>query len=157
MAKKHLNPIWAAILVVCTTVLLFVFSGQSGTVSNGLSNGLTEMLLSIVGLELSTAEIKVLHYFVRKSAHFGLFFLLGVGLMALFYKYNPRRGFVLASLLSVAVAGANEYHQLLVGTRTASIKDVWLDSSGAVVGCLVYCLLHWLIQYIRKHRQERCV
>lgn len=155
MNQKYWAPLWAVALVLCTTWALFFFSGQSGPESNAVSSGFTEMILSVLHIELTTAQLSTFHVVVRKMAHFGLFFLLGVGLMALFYKFGLKRGIPMAVALSVVVAAANEYHQLLGGTRTASIKDVCLDSAGAIVGCLIYCILCALVCVWRPATQEK--
>ncbi len=155
MKRKYWAPLWAVVLVLCTTWVLFFFSGQSGPESNAVSSGFTEMILSVLHIELTATQLASFHVVVRKMAHFGLFFLLGLGLMGLFYKFSLKRGIPMTVALSVAVAAANEYHQLLGGTRTASIKDVCLDSGGAIAGCLSYCMLCALVRMWQSAAREK--
>lgn len=77
----------------------------------------------------SYATIALLHWIIRKSAHFTeylvLFWLLVRGPMA-------RRPHVALGLCAV-YALVDEGHQLFVPGRTASLYDVGLDFSGALL------------------------
>ncbi|MGH7815538.1 MAG: VanZ family protein [Candidatus Binataceae bacterium] len=76
----------------------------------------------------SVAAISVIHLLARKGAHFAvygiLFRLLVRGPMA------KRRG--LALLICIGYAMTDEFHQIFVPGRGASLYDVALDSSGAL-------------------------
>jgi VanZ family protein len=76
------------------------------------------------------------HFYIRKSAHFWEFFFLS--LLVLRGIRAGRRGWrwawaLMALAVVAAYAGLDELHQAFVPSRTASIYDVLLDSSGAAV------------------------
>lgn len=152
MAKKRSIPMISAVIVTLTIVLLFIFSGQSGPDSNALSRQVMNWIVSVLELELSSVQLKVFHSFIRKSAHVGLFFILGVGLMAFLRRFGLKRALCGSVLLSIGIAAANEYHQFLGGTRTASVDDVILDSISAVAGCLIYCIIYGVVVLSRRMR-----
>lgn len=148
--KKDACSVWAMILVVATIVLLFLFSGQNGTESSAISQGLASNILEFFHLQLTSTQSATFHYLLRRAAHFGLFALLGFGLMALLHNVSLSTAFLLTTLLSMAIGAANEYHQLLGDGRTARLTDVVLDTAGAIAGCLLYCAIRWFISHLKR-------
>jgi VanZ family protein len=87
---------------------------------------------------ISGRQFEVLHFFVRKGAHFTFY-----GMLSLFAYYSwkatlPARriwtfhwtGLAIATTL---IAGTlDEFHQSFVPSRTASYRDVLLDVTGAL-------------------------
>lgn len=76
------------------------------------------------------------HFYIRKSAHFWEFFALS--LLVLRGIRAGSRGWrwswaLMALAAAAAYAGLDELHQAFVPSRTGSIFDVMLDSSGAAV------------------------
>lgn len=60
---------------------------------------------------------------------------------------NPRRRFLIAGLISLAVAVADEYHQVFIPTREGSLGDVLLDVMGIVLALLLISKIHsWQIK-----------
>jgi hypothetical protein len=55
---------------------------------------------------------------------------------------NPRRRFLIAGLISLAVAIADEYHQLFIPIREGSLSDVLLDVMGIVLALLLISQFH---------------
>ena len=52
---------------------------------------------------------------------------------------------ILSFLFSVIYALSDEFHLTFVPGRDGNIVDVLIDSSGAVVGILVSCIVYFLI------------
>ena len=97
---------------------------------------------------------------VRKSAHFGLYMVLGI--VSFWFAFTYSRKILMAVIISVSlpalVASLDEYLQQFRG-RGASLNDVMIDVSGAVTGtvfCLVVFTLVRLIQFfLSKKAQQR--
>ena len=97
---------------------------------------------------------------VRKSAHFGLYMVLGIVSFWFTFAYSGK--VLMAVIISVSlpalVASLDEYLQQFRG-RGASLNDVMIDVSGAVTGtvfCLVVFTLVRLIQFfLSKKAQQR--
>lgn len=89
-------------------------------------------LIHPAGVSGSTHAL--IHLIIRKAAHFGaytVFFLILVS--------GPLRGRPYwALLLCLALASADEIHQLYVPGRTGSAYDVAVDFSGALFGRFLY-------------------
>ena len=84
------------------------------------------------------------HLLIRKSAHFFEYFLFSLLVLRGIRAGRPgwRWTWGLAALgVAACYAGLDELHQAFVPTRTASIYDVLLDSTGAAVA-QVFSALH---------------
>ncbi len=76
----------------------------------------------------SPHTIEVMHYAVRKLAHFTEY-----GILFLLLIRGPMRGHTLLALAACAAyAMLDEGHQIFVPDRTPSLYDVALDCSGAL-------------------------
>lgn len=135
----HVSPrrkllLWLATLVwLC---LLAVFS--TDTFSAEHTGSILWKIVHAAYGEISQRQFAVLHFFVRKAAHFTFY-----GMLSVFAYYSwkatlPARriwtfrwsGLALATTL---IAGSlDEFHQSLVPSRTASFHDVLLDVTGAL-------------------------
>jgi VanZ family protein len=76
-------------------------------------------------------------YFVKKGAH-----TVGYGLLALSYlRALPKRNYLLAWILALLYAAADEFHQSFVPGRNASLIDVVVfDNIGAALALFLYSL-----------------
>lgn len=85
----------------------------------------------------------MIEFMIRKLAHFGSNFLLGLFAYWGFTSKVPSKFFraILIWLSCTGYAATDEFHQLLTGDRTPMIQDVMLDSTGALFGVLVALLV----------------
>lgn len=133
---------WTALLL--WLVLLFYLSDQPAAESDGLSKKVTEVIIETVGrlvpldIESSTTADLVprFNHIARKFAHFGVYFVLGVLMMnsLRISGMRGRKAFILSIVFCVIYAVSDEVHQLFVPGRGAQVKDVLIDSAGAIVG-----------------------
>ncbi len=90
-------------------------------------------------------------FFMRKAAHVGTYFLIGVfaslGLRE-FVKPTWLRS-VLVILSTCGLAAMDEFHQMLTGDRQPTFDDVMLDTCAATVAVVLVLLVSWL-----KHRKH---
>ena len=130
--------------LVLIATLCFIWSnsmvGKEGSAS--LSRTVTAWLNGI--------GIPVTEHFVRKSAHFCEFGLLGCELILLFWL---RSGVHFQNLCNAAFAAllsavTDETIQIFSG-RGSQVQDVVLDFSGALTGIL---LMSFIIQLIEKRK-----
>lgn len=96
---------------------------------------------------LDGGKASMTEFVIRKLAHFGSYFLLGIfgylGLKRIFKIQWLAPIFIWFS--AIAFAAFDEYHQYLTGDRTPSVHDVMLDGAGALTG-IVLCLIVILIK-----------
>ena len=99
------------------------------------------------GSEVSVRRLGIegfIEFFIRKGAHFGIFFLLGFLVYRLSRGYSVRQGkAVFYSLGFVAIfAAIDEFHQSLTPNRTPLLHDVLLDIVGGIFGIMLAILIY---------------
>ena len=133
------------LLVVLWMMVIFYFSHQPATQSSHLSSGITQMMMNALEKMLPGVafDVESFHHLVRKNAHFFVYLVLGLlvanGLRSSGVKGYRRIG--LAMIICMAYAMSDEIHQLFIPGRAGQIKDVLIDSSGALVGVFIGALL----------------
>ena len=79
-----------------------------------------------------------LNYMIRKSAHFFEYAVLAslIGSLLHCYRYTWMNRIIYALFMVLLCAILDEYFQSFVDGRNSSVKDILIDFSGAIVGCL---------------------
>ena len=125
---------------------IFSFSSQNGTESGSLSYEVSKLIvlaynkLLFKGYDNMTLNelIALIHPYVRKTAHVTEYFFLAASVAFPLYVYRLR-GFALtliAGVFCVAFACLDEYHQTFVAGRVGTIRDVYIDSIGILIGII---------------------
>ncbi|HZE73535.1 MAG TPA: VanZ family protein [Pyrinomonadaceae bacterium] len=90
----------------------------------------------------SEATLQIVHFSVRKLAHFTEYAVMGFLAARAFSTSSSeslkRRWFLIGFGLIVIYALLDEYHQSFVPSRTASIYDSMIDSAGGLAALLIY-------------------
>ncbi len=149
--------LWA--LVVIWMGVIFFMSSQTGKESGALSGKVITTIASIVDSDfekMSDEEKSIViekwQHFTRKTAHFSEYAVLGVLCMLALLQYEKIRRqmcIVWSVLIAAMYASSDEIHQRFVDGRGGQVSDVILDSSGALVGCLI---LFGIYMWIRKRK-----
>lgn len=137
--KQNPKLRWLTLVSIIWIIVIFSFSLQSGDESGKLSGGIVAWIVGLFFPE-DFAHIELVHFLVRKAAHFTEYFILG-GLLSLTVreaKWN--RPLLKPWLMGTAVACCDETIQLFSDGRAGQITDVMLDSSGVLTGCAVLTL-----------------
>ena len=150
MGKKHR----AIVYVVLWMALIFSFSAFSSDDSSQQSGRAVQLVLWIVrslsGEKMATALAGAeIEFFIRKVAHFTEYAILGV-LVARALMLNGVWHPLLALEICAAYAGLDEFHQFFVPGRSMELRDVCIDSCGAVFGILMYRLGRMALKRERK-------
>ena len=167
MSKKILvlrYIFWALTLAIMAVI--FFHSAQNATASSDISTSFTMMFLKAVSAKFRALDpdaqiafAEGIQFFVRKGAHFTAYFALGVTSFSAFCTYGLKRYIkhLLAFLLCVAYAISDEAHQLFVPGRAGQVRDVLIDSSGAVTGILLTSFIIFIYEAIqsKKHSEGK--
>ena len=134
-------------------LLIYGFSAQTGEVSGELSYKISYQIVEtkneILGTNKSYDELAAdadsIHYYVRKAAHMTEYCVLAIAISFPLYVYKVRGIWLvlLAGMVCVGFAGLDEYHQSFVGGRGPSVKDVGIDSIGALIGIILVQAFCW--------------
>lgn len=153
--------------MLAVMVGIFLFSGQPGEASAGVSNGVGEWLLGILGIEIppgmSASNVPILSGLtIRKLAHIFLYFLLG-GTSFLFAatlpvkvaaKAGPAVSGGIAFVISLLYACLDEVHQSFVPGRAAQIQDVGVDAIGFCLAIALCMVVSYIVLAVRAKKQE---
>lgn len=141
--------------VVLTMVMIFCFSAQNAEKSTETSSSVVENVLDIVmpKEEITPEVVKKYQFPFRKAAHFGIYMLLGFALANAFQYTLNKKWYVsypASALVSILYAVSDEWHQGFSEGRGPSLTDVLIDSSGAILGILVFITFTYLYCFIIK-------
>ena len=159
MMTKHMKRIMLWLVVFAVAGMIFFFSSMDGSESMKMSNVFTDWFVRLFHPDYDTLppekqqEIYSLFVFiVRKAAHFTEFAAFGASLILLIHEYQLSRAVLWAWGIGTLYALTDELHQLLIGTRTPSLRDVCIDSAGVLFGTLAIMFVFFCIERIRNKR-----
>ena len=133
--------------------MIYSFSAQpadsSSSTSYYVSTKLVQAANTITGQGWDDWEVGArasqIHGIVRKAAHITEYFLLAIAVSFPLYVYGVRGIclMLLAGIICVGYACGDEYHQSIVSGRSASSRDVMIDSIGIFFGVILTRLIGW--------------
>lgn len=137
------KKIMAMVPAIAIATIIFYFSSQPAAQSTVMSDGVTQMLLSIAGklhlLEIQVVDIPAicerLSTPVRKCAHITEYTIFCLSLIFGLHAWNlhGKRLLTAALVLTFFYACTDEFHQLFVPGRAGCFSDVLIDSTGAAL------------------------
>lgn len=142
-----IKKIYLCILILWMGVI-FAFSNQNAEVSENVSDGFTSKVVDVVASVKKDESIKEnkkeiiedSRLFIRKTAHFSLYLVLGI----LIYlnvkdvkKINP---IIISLMFCILYACSDEIHQMFINERTAKVLDILIDTTGSLIGILLIYL-----------------
>jgi VanZ family protein len=135
--------------------VLFYFSRQIGEDSAALSGWFARSVLRHLSF-LNVSE-ETFEFLLRKLAHFGIFAVEGFLVRIALYATKTRRiaNTLIAILLCLPLAIANELSELPIAGRSCSIRDMGIDMGGALLGILVAALIAWIWESVAIRRKYR--
>lgn len=146
--------------VAITMVMIFSFSAQNAEESSETSSTVIENVLGVVmpKEEITPEVVKKYQFPFRKVAHFGIYMLLGFCLANAFDNTIKKKWYI--SYPSALLAGAlyaisDEWHQNFSDGRGPSAIDVLIDSSGALLGILIFIGFVYLYNYIKARKTQK--
>ncbi len=148
--KFKLKPRYLITLIGALLVTVFILSNsfKNPDVSKKLSDSITDFVISGIDVSRETAEL-----FVRKSAHFIEFALLGILVMCLrnHIVAKWRKDFFgFACFLALAIAVTDEHIQSFY-ERTSSTGDIILDFIGTLTGFFIV----WIVTKISRNKKQK--
>jgi VanZ family protein len=128
---------WLTTLAWAATIYAF----STGTYSGSLTGWLLQEVLEFFHILVSPATFRLVHHILRKLAHlseYAIFCMLLYGSFSGGQDFSWRARKALASLVIAATYSlTDEFHQLFVPGRGASIVDCGIDAAGAALGMLL--------------------
>ena len=145
MIQRNHRRIRLCIIILCLN-LAFIWGNSllPGEISGALSKWVRDLINWIFRLPAKDPEQG--HGLLRKIAHFTEFACLGVWLRWLWGMLEAKRlkAVLYPFATAIAVACIDETIQIFVPLRGPGIKDVLIDTAGALTGITILTLTHWL-------------
>jgi VanZ family protein len=146
VSQKSLIPAWLHVWWPALLWSALIFFASTDTFSSSHTALVFKPLLRWLIPSISDNAIDVIHFFIRKSAHFSEYFVFYL----LLYRAirGDRNGWhwswaFAAWFIAVAYSVLDEVHQSFVASRTASPWDSLLDSTGALAALFVLFLFYF--------------
>lgn len=147
------------IAVVLWMALIFSFSMENAAESSESSGGFIRTVLEFFDrdfLSMTDTEqdiaIESLSHFVRKTAHFCIFGMLGLLVTSAVstYTLTARKTSIISLVICALYAVSDEVHQYFVPGRACMIRDMLLDTCGSLCGVVLVSLI---IHAVRKRKR----
>lgn len=145
-----------AILIIINCIVIFNFSAQNSEKSSETSGVVVNRVVDTITTVNKTAKKESLKdkvtFFVRKSAHFLIYTLLGVWLICFVntFSITARKSLLVCVILGMLYAISDEIHQSFIGGRSAELRDVCIDTCGVLFGSFIALGLHRIAKNISK-------
>ncbi len=154
------------LLLLATFAIIFKFSSQIAEESDGISNGVLRKIIDVFPYTKELSEeikIKMVEHgnpIIRKLAHFSIYALVGVWIMAFMSTFDIRlyKKWIISMLVGVLYAASDEFHQSFVPGRGPSIVDVGIDSLGVLTGILAVLIIISIYRALKSDKkiEEKC-
>ena len=152
---KNYKLILSYLFVILWMIVIFLFSNANGELSGSSSKGLISGSITIVDNTLVNLHLKnkpitelereqlieKLNIPIRKLAHFTEYLILCILWLNALSQSNIKHKYIYAILISIIYACSDEYHQTFISNRAGQLFDVFIDSSGVIIGSIIYKLL----------------
>lgn len=146
---KTIFRIILVILLCLTFYEIFQFSNENSVKSSSRSRQVIKNIVDIFPYTKNLSEetkIKIvnnLQPIIRKLAHFSIYTLVGVLIMAFVstYKLLLWKKFSISIIVGLIYAISDEYHQSFVPGRSAEIRDVLIDTTGVIFGIIIIIVI----------------
>ncbi|MDX8361108.1 VanZ family protein [Cytobacillus sp. IB215316] len=136
--RKKPSYIILWITVITWMILIFYLSSQVEEQSDHLSKNITQVIIESAEKVSPQSEFNLhkMNRLVRKNAHFIAYLVLGMLIVLALRNsgWSSLKSSGVALMICVLFAISDEFHQLFVSGRGAQMRDVIIDSAGAIVG-----------------------
>lgn len=131
------NKKFSLLLLIIWMILIFVMSSFNADISSNQSG----MIVNFISKIFNINNMELLSLIIRKMAHFLEYFILGILMLNVIINYNKK--IYLSYIFSILYACLDEVHQLFVNGRSGQITDVLIDSTGIILGILLYRIIRY--------------
>jgi hypothetical protein len=142
MKKRRKRFYFYLILTFAIMITIFCFSNQNADESGEVSNAVLLWIVNRVLHNPQLANSGIGSFVIRKLAHFSIYLCLGASAALLVDEWKPKHcPFVWSWLIPIVYACTDEFHQYFVPGRSCELRDVCIDSTGALLGVIIIRLM----------------
>jgi VanZ family protein len=130
-----------------------IFLLSSGSGSMAATSRIIRPLLEFLFPAASEESLQLMHFYIRKTAHFTEYAVLGYWALRAFSRtaaeWRRNHFYLSAFAVVILVASLDEFNQRFISSRTGSIWDVVLDITGGIFAIAV-----WSVAWRYNRRRE---
>jgi len=162
--KNTTKKVIFGILVLLNCITIFYFSNKMGDDSSLQSNKVVNLIAQIIPAIGNMQEPdktifleQILTPIVRKTAHFSIYALLGILTVNYTFTYKGRSFYqkgLIALMFCMFYAITDEIHQAFIPGRSNEIRDVLIDTLGALIGISICIFITKIYRKIRKEKKN---
>ena len=145
--NKIIKIINIVLLLICMFGI-FLFSSEDRDTSTNTSIETTKKVVSVVSNDEDTSAKIAKDYFneVRKSAHLIEYFCLGILAINVLKDYHKINIWMILICVAFCMlyALSDEIHQIYVPGRSCELRDIFIDTSGSIIGIIIYSLINFI-------------
>ncbi len=164
--KTNIKRIVLVILIIINCTIIFSFSNKVADDSSKQSGRIVNFISQIVPIIKNMPEPDKTNFIegtlttiVRKTAHFSIYTLLGLLSMNFmltfkekeFYKIDLRC--LVALIFCTFYAITDEIHQYFIPGRSCELRDVCIDSLGALTGILLVIIVVGIYKKVKSKKK----
>ena len=147
MNNKIIKIINIVLLLICI-ISIFLLSSEDRDTSTNTSIETTKKVVSVVSNDEDTSTKIAKDYFneVRKSAHLIEYFCLGILAINVLKDYHKINIWMILICVAFCMlyALSDEIHQIYVPGRSCELRDIFIDTSGSIIGIIIYSLINFI-------------
>ena len=152
--KKIIYPI----LLIIWMLVIFLFSNQNGVSSQATSDGFMSNILSVM-TDITNQEITEENklniisgtsFIIRKTAHFTIYFILGILTYLTLSTYQVTKSLLYSIIFCIVYAVSDEVHQLFLEGRAFKLFDIFIDGCGSTFGVLFLVYKEKMLINVKK-------
>ncbi len=129
--------------------VIFSFSNASSDVSNNGSKTIIRYIVKKIYKEKSDSDIEKIVVKInkpfRKFAHASVYLVLANfvnSVLCVFIKNKLKLCNMICLIVCFLYACTDEWHQTFISHRTGQISDVFIDTFGALIGCVIFDFIY---------------
>lgn len=152
------------ILVGVWMIFIFVLSNMNSAASGSKSQNIVKKTVDVtttvgsnVGVVKKPSEEKIekistdLNPIFRKFSHAFVYLILAILVANALNVSKVKKVFIFTILICILYAASDEIHQLYIPGRSGEVRDVMIDTFGALIGYSFYKLMFILFNKKRKY------
>ena len=155
------------VFVIVWMGIIYTFSNMDSGSSNGKSISIIDKtinkVLIITGYDSDESLIKSkqiaqqLNLPLRKVMHASVFCILSILICHMLKLLKVKKCYIFSVIFCMLYASIDEIHQLFVPGRNGNFIDVLIDTTGSIIGVLIYFLLIKKYQKLKKKHNKNAV
>lgn len=142
------------ILIIIWMILIFISSNQNAEVSSGVSDS---VIYTFFENFTTILPMNIVQFIIRKLAHFTIY-AIGAILTILYlktYNINTKKQIICTMIFVCFYAITDEFHQTFIDGRSGEIRDVLIDSFGAIMGVVIIQSICFFKKHMLKYKSMK--